>query len=304
MSRQRNEPNDILSEVMDYDETKVVSGTSDDDFGNESASIWPTHLNPNNLTRSQVKIWRDWVQSAYTEPTNQNIKEFAEGKEDYTYPTARKVIMRGERTYRDLEDLTSAHKLSVVLLAYEGTEESTQIFEDKYPISATTIDFCRFAYPDLIDGVNEQYGNLAKEDVEKAVNNYKNTNSFKIGQNQGQKTDEGGTRWERIKKYLETHDEGTVKGANEKLGLELTQSQISGYKANAVKSGLIPRSNDGNADKQTQAVKQEQSAPDNNKLQITLEFTDSEALELINGDTEPFDVRKRVVEKVVEKAFQ
>jgi len=297
MSKQRNEPKDILSDVMEYDEDEVVAGTSEDDKGKENTSIWPEHMQSDDLnTPKQRRIWKDWVQSSYTEPTSSNIVEFAKDK-SYSKTTARLVIMKGAKNQRGLKDIRRAERLGVVIVAYEGDDKSDKELAEKYPLSEHTFRFAIFSYPDLVKQTREQYEQLNKDDIEDAIANYKETDATT-----GKKKDTGATDWNEIaKNYFINNPNATPQEIRESTGIEASDKQIWGLHANLVRYDYLDGSDQSKTD-QRNATENDNQGKETG-LTIELEFDSDEALELINGDSEPFDVRKRVVEKVVEKAF-
>jgi len=303
MSKQRNEPNDILSEVMDYDEEKVVGGTTEDDGGDESSTIWPSHMNKGQLTEKQQKVWREWVRSKYKKPTSSNIIEFSRNK-DYSKPTARKVIMQGERERRELKDLRESEKLAAIIWAYEGLDKTPPELEKRYPISDDTFNRVQFSYDDLIKDVSKDYGEITSKQIEKYTNRYKDRPEIKNRKDGSSKYESKSTLanptgWRaKAKEYAVENPSADAKEIKVETGISADLDSIQGYWANLKGYGYI-ESEETNQREETESKESEKHG-----LEIALTFSDDEVLDLINGENATVDVRKRVVEKVVEKAFQ
>lgn len=163
-----------LRQINDNGET--VAGTTKDDYGNESTVFLPHDVSPEDIPEKQweaIQVFQ--IEGDRDDP---NPWQLAKDR-DFSGDVARAAIHRVFRDTRGIEDISPSYRLSVFILAYEGTEESLTDLEEKYPVSRRALAQARDVYPDLID----EYSDISKSELEKAVSKYKETKHQGIAKN-------------------------------------------------------------------------------------------------------------------------
>lgn len=176
MSKQRNEPSDPSALLAGYDFSKSDGHGVED--GDVSTMAWPSNIKKEDFNQSGLEIVPKWVNSQYTEPTMQNIKDFSESVDNYVEATVRINVLKANQEKLKEGHLKDSERFCIAILAYEQMEDLGKL-EGKYPISRESLRRARYAFDNIIEA---RSGDITKEKMDSETERYMNSTSRAVAE--------------------------------------------------------------------------------------------------------------------------
>jgi len=152
---------------------ETVAGTSGDDLFNESTEWLPEGITEDDLSEGQKNAVLAFL--AKNDKENVDFEELA-AENDFTKQTARRGIHKVFREYRDIDDLSDAYKLGVLIHAHHHNDDTSAYgLAEEYPISRTVLGNTSRTYPDLI----KEHEPITERELDEAVEAYLETHPSK-----------------------------------------------------------------------------------------------------------------------------
>lgn len=182
MSEQGNDVDDPAAILADYDFSKS-SGASKD-TGEVKTEDWPSGVDKDDFNPSGLKVVPKWINSQYTEPTRENIKEFAKTFDGSPVEaTVRINVLKANQNKLRKGHLKDSERACIAILAYEGTGDLGDLAE-KYPLSRESFRRAKYAFDKIIE---VQSGNVSKDGLEREIERYINSTPHAISKGMQEK---------------------------------------------------------------------------------------------------------------------
>lgn len=176
MSEQKNNVADPAAILADYDFSK--SDGSAKDTGEVTTEGWPSDVDKSKFNNSGLDIVPKWINSHYSKPTQENIKQFAKTIDDYVEATVRINVLKASQNKLRKQHLKSSERVCIAILSYEDTDNLGEL-ENKYPISRESLRRAQYAFDNIIDVQGES---ITKSKLDNEIERYMGSHSRSVAE--------------------------------------------------------------------------------------------------------------------------